>query len=148
MSRLLNVVSALLVLALGGLVYRAKTEAQSDQQRLAALEREVFEEQDALRVLRADIADLEDPARLRRLAFIHLGLSPIDPLRVVTLEEAPLLLEVGRAAWGRSESWAAASNGSAVGAVSSGDAVAGAAAADVGVYATPSAAPDVDDGRP
>ncbi len=96
MSRLLNIATALLVLTLGVLVYRAKTEAKRDEARLEALRVDVAAQERAFKVLQAEIAHLENPERLRRLALLHLGLTPIDPLRVVTLDEAPLLL-----AWGR-----------------------------------------------
>ncbi len=96
MSRFLNIATALLVLVVGVLVYRAKTEAKRDEARLEALREDVAAQERALKVLQAEIAHLENPERLRRLALRHLGLTPIDPLRVVTLEEAPLLL-----AWGR-----------------------------------------------
>ncbi len=95
MRRVFNLLAALLIVALGGLVYRAKLEARDALDRVESLTVELDRERGALAVLRAEIAHLEDPKRLRRLAFRHLGLVPVDPLRVVTLEEAPLLFEAG-----------------------------------------------------
>ncbi len=77
------------VLAFG--LYKAKTEAKEDRARIAELEIALAAERESLVVLRNEIAYLEDPGRLRALAAEHLNLAPADPLRVVTLEDAPLL---------------------------------------------------------
>src|SRR5262245_36401331 len=83
----------MLLAALAVGLYKAKTEAKDDRRRAAALEAQLAEEQEAIRVMRNEIGYLESPDRLRKLAQERLGLVPIDPLRVVTLEEAPLLIE-------------------------------------------------------
>ena len=75
----------LFVLGVGltvGLYYvtmRART-ARDDVQ---ALERRIADERAAIRVLRAEIAYLESPARLERLAATQLALAPIHPDRIV-----------------------------------------------------------------
>lgn len=91
--RIVNVVGLLTLVALVVIVYRAKTEAEADHKRAAALAAELAGERDAIAVIQTEIGFLERPDRLRALAEEHLGLEPIDPVRVVTLEDAPLLIE-------------------------------------------------------
>jgi hypothetical protein len=91
--RIVNVVALVALVALVVVVYRAKTEAEADHERAAALAAQLASEREAITVVRTEIGFLERPDRLRALAERRLGLKPIDPLRVVTLEDAPLLIE-------------------------------------------------------
>lgn len=97
MSKVVNIVALLIAVALAVALYKAKDEAGDARARIAALEGELSSEARAIQVLKAEIAYLEDPARLRTLADEKLGLKPVDPVRVVDLAEAPLLLEEERA---------------------------------------------------
>jgi cell division protein FtsL len=93
MRRVVNVLALVLLAALAVGLYRAKTEADDDRRRVRALEAELAQERESVRVMRNEVGYLESPERLRTLAEEQLGLAPIDPLRVVTLEDAPLLIE-------------------------------------------------------
>lgn len=92
MIRLINVAAFIFVAVLAVTLYRAKTEAHADRERADALAAEVAIAIEDVEVLRAELAHLENPQRLSALAEEELGLRPIDPLRVVTLDEAPLFL--------------------------------------------------------
>ena len=90
---ILFVVGVGLVVAL----FYVKTRAQTARAEMRSLERQVAEEEAAIAVLRAEIAYLENPARLAELSQARLGLRPTDPEQVVTeaaifdipLREAP-----------------------------------------------------------
>jgi hypothetical protein len=81
----------LVVLVLG--VYATKTDAGREGANLNGVEKEIAQERRALRLLKAEIAHLEDPSRLQRLSTDYLGLQPVAPAR-----EAPAdsLVEVAR----------------------------------------------------
>jgi cell division protein FtsL len=93
MRRAINLLGLLVLVALAVGTYVAKTDAKADRRRAAEIETAIADEQEAIRVMRNEIGYLESPERLRALAAEKLGLEPIDPLRVVTMEDAPLLIE-------------------------------------------------------
>jgi cell division protein FtsL len=76
-------------------VYLAKTNAGRERAKIANVERQIAEEQRKLKLLRAEVAHLEQPERLGRLSQSHLGLQPGDGTREA-LPEA--LTEVARPA--------------------------------------------------
>ena len=63
------------VLALG--VYAAKTFAGRERADIARVERDIVLEQKRTRLLEAEIAFLERPDRIGRLAGEHLGMAPV-----------------------------------------------------------------------
>lgn len=65
-------------------LYYVKTNAQSAKRELVRLERQIAAEETALRVLKAEIAYLENPARLKDLSEAQLGLAPIKNDQVIT----------------------------------------------------------------
>jgi cell division protein FtsL len=73
--RLLHVVAALIIAALAIGLYRAKSDASKTEAHVRGLERQIEEREADLRALRAEIAQLESPARIERLAEDQLGLE-------------------------------------------------------------------------
>ncbi len=69
----LAALGCLLVLVTG--VYLAKAGAGREAGRVAEVDEQIADEQRQLRVLRAEVAHLETPARLERLSA-YVGLSP------------------------------------------------------------------------
>ena len=69
----------LIGVALTVTLYFAKTHAQSAKRDVRDLTRALAAEKAAVRVLRAEIAYLKNPARLSELNEAHLGLEPILP---------------------------------------------------------------------
>ncbi|MFZ0268699.1 cell division protein FtsL, partial [Caulobacter sp.] len=80
----------LLVLVLG--VYMAKTFAGRERAQIAEVERVIGEEKARVRLLKAEVAYLEQPRRIEQLAQ-QLQLAPISPEHETT-EEA--LIDVAR----------------------------------------------------
>jgi cell division protein FtsL len=76
-------------------VYLAKTNAGRERAKIANVERQIAEERRKLKLLRAEVAHLEQPERLGRLSQSHLGLQPGDGTREALPEALP---EVARPA--------------------------------------------------
>lgn len=93
MIRALNAIALLAACVLAVALYRAKSEAQDARERVENLQVEVAEERRAAAVLRAEIAYLERPERLRALSRKYLGLETLDPSREMDLEQVLLKLE-------------------------------------------------------
>jgi len=81
--RLVDLIAAglLVVLVLG--VYLAKTMAGRERSQIARVERQISEEKARIRLLQAEVAHLEDPARLEHLSVAYLGLAPVSIKRDV-----------------------------------------------------------------
>lgn len=92
--RALNTIGLVAAMVLAVALYRAKTDAHEARQRLDSLTVMIEDERRAASVLRAEIAFLERPERLRMLAARYLGLEPTDPSREVSLEQTLLALGV------------------------------------------------------
>lgn len=68
-------------------LYYVKTRAQSAKKEVSRLERLISQEEASLRVLKAEIAYLENPARLKDLSAQHLDLEPIDINNVISVSD-------------------------------------------------------------
>ncbi len=79
--------SVLLALALG--VYAFKTLAGRESADIADVQTQIVAEQKRVRLLRAEIAHLEDPSRIERLSGQYLGLKPVDPKHEASIEALP-----------------------------------------------------------
>jgi len=78
MLRLLHlVVIASLVLA-AAYVYKIKFDSTVQAERVAKLRREIRHERDAIALLRAEWAKLDNPARIQDLAERHAKLRPVE----------------------------------------------------------------------
>lgn len=71
------------------ILYQTSYEVQEQADRLASLNRQIVAEQDAIQVLRAEWAYLNDPARLERLVAQHLLLQPTQAAQIVALDAIP-----------------------------------------------------------
>jgi hypothetical protein len=80
-----------LVLALG--VYLAKTGAGDEGADIARTQVQINQEQREIRLLKAEVAYLEQPQRLERLSSAFLGLQPMSGKRETVVEN---LSEVAR----------------------------------------------------
>ena len=60
-------------------LYFVKTHAQSAKRDVSELKRAIAAEEAAIRVMRAELAYLESPARLSELNKSHLKLEPVLP---------------------------------------------------------------------
>ena len=78
------------VLTIG--LYYVKTRAQSAKAEVQQLERQLTAENAAINVLRAEIAHLENPERLKALASDQLGL--MDTLATQNMSEADIAIKI------------------------------------------------------
>jgi hypothetical protein len=87
--RILNfIVIGALVLAAAD-VYRIKFDSTVQAERLAKIRGEVRRERDSIAALRAQWAELDDPARIEALAKRYLPLKPIAPTQFSSLDQLP-----------------------------------------------------------
>lgn len=81
---ILMLIGVMLVIGL----YFIKARASQAKSLVQKLEHNVGQEEASVRMLRAEIAHLENPERLRSLADEHLDLQPVEAERVLTLDQA------------------------------------------------------------
>jgi len=77
------IIGVALIIAL----YYVKIRSQTANQEVRRLERLVVEEENAIRVLQAEIAFLENPDRLSNLSNIYLSLQPISAKNIISIDE-------------------------------------------------------------
>jgi hypothetical protein len=87
--RLLNFCVLILLLLAAGYVYEIKYESTLRAERVAKLRGDVRRERDAIAALRAEWAQLENPARLQGLVRRHLLLGPSQPHQFDSLDRLP-----------------------------------------------------------
>ena len=87
--RLLNLCVLVLLLLAAGYVYEIKYESTLRAERVAKMRNDVRRERDAIAALRAEWAQLENPARLQGLVRRHLGLGPSQPHQFDSLDRLP-----------------------------------------------------------
>lgn len=83
----LIVVAALVAAAVD--VYKIKFELTVQAERVAKLRVEIRREHDAIAALRAEWAQLDNPARIQALTQRHLQLKPMDPLQIEPFDHLP-----------------------------------------------------------
>lgn len=79
----------LLAVSVGVVLFVVKYEVKDLEHRLAGLNAEIHRNQETIHILRAEWSYLNDPARLRTLAEKHLGMKPVTPTQVATIETLP-----------------------------------------------------------
>ncbi len=82
-----------LALALG--VYLAKTTAGDEGADIARTQSHIVKEQRQIRLLRAEVAFLEQPERLQRLSSAYLGLEPMAGKRETPVENLQEIARIG-----------------------------------------------------
>lgn len=88
--RWIEIIGVLLVAAMVFSVYLAKAAAARESSRISDLERQISDNSQRNRLLRAEVARLEQPARLEALSR-DVGLGPVDVHRQATAENLPNL---------------------------------------------------------
>ncbi|MDP1618811.1 cell division protein [Phenylobacterium sp.] len=91
--RLIDVVALGLLVLLIMSVYLAKTMASRERAQIAQVERQISSETARIRLLEAEVAHLEQPARIERLSTAYLEMAPVtvsqettpDTLAIITL---------------------------------------------------------------
>jgi len=85
--RLVGLILVIIGVVLMTLLYYVKISAQSAKSEMRSLEVQIEKEERALQVLRAELAFLENPARLQELAREHLGLEATEVDRIITSKD-------------------------------------------------------------
>lgn len=81
--RLIDLMAFLVLVALILGVYLAKTIAGRERAQIASAERGIAAEKAEIRVLKAEVAHLEEPARIQKLSETYLGMVPLPIKREV-----------------------------------------------------------------
>lgn len=92
--RLVDLVGAglLVVLILG--VYLAKTMAGRERAEIASVERQIKLEKQRIRLLQAEVAHLEQPGRIERLAVTYLKMETVTANREASVDQ---IIDIARA---------------------------------------------------
>ena len=91
-SRLIEFGALLVLLTMVLGVYLAKASAGRERGDITAVQQQIDEEQRRLRLLQAEVAHLEEPARLERLS-VEAGLAPTSAKHEGGLEELPRIAQ-------------------------------------------------------
>lgn len=94
--RWIDIIGVVVVAVLIFSVYVAKAAADREDRRIAQIEREISENRQRVRLLRAEIARLEQPGRLENLSR-SVGLEPVDVHRRATEADLPGLKSASQA---------------------------------------------------
>ena len=85
--------STLVFLLMAGAValalFSVKYQVQDLEKELTQLNRATIEDREAIHVLKAEWSHLNNSARLRILAGRHLGMKPLNPEQMGTLDDLP-----------------------------------------------------------
>lgn len=87
--RVIEMAAFACVVALAFGVYLTKAEAGRERARIATVERQIAEEKRKLKLLRAEVAFLEQPGRIERLSSAHLGMRATDGTREAMADALP-----------------------------------------------------------
>jgi cell division protein FtsL len=89
MLRLLHLVVIAGLVVAAAYVYKIKFDATVQAERLAKVRREIRQERDAIALLRAEWAKLDNPARIEDLASRHLGLRSVEASQFTDFSKLP-----------------------------------------------------------
>lgn len=95
--RWIEIIGAAAVAVMVLSVYVAKTAAARENARIGEIEREIAEHRQRVRLLRAEVARLEQPGRLESLSR-QAGLAPVDVHRLGDEGRLPAISEASPAA--------------------------------------------------
>jgi len=88
--RVLNLCVAAVLIFAAVYVYEIKFESTLRAERVASLRAEVRQERETIAALRAEWAQLENPARIEALVRRHLDLEPVEPNQFDSLDSLPV----------------------------------------------------------
>jgi hypothetical protein len=89
MMRFVHLTVAAALVAAAVYVYKIKFESTVRAEQVARLASEIRRERDVIAALRAEWAQLDNPARLQALAQRHLALKMLDPAQIEQLDRLP-----------------------------------------------------------
>ena len=89
MMRFVHLIVVAALVAAAADVYKIKFESTMRAEQVARLAAEIKRERDAIAALRAEWAQLDNPARIQALANRHLTLKLLDPTQIEQLDRLP-----------------------------------------------------------
>ena len=95
--RLVNVWGVGLLLVLVVTLYLLKTFAGGERADIAQTEQQIADEQRKIRLLHAELAYLEQPARIERLSEQYLGMQPASGKRETSVDGLPQVVHTAPA---------------------------------------------------
>jgi hypothetical protein len=90
MLRLLHLVVIAGLVSAAAYVYKIKFDATVQAEKVAKIRRDIHRERDAIALLRAEWARLDNPARIEALTARHLALRPIEAMQFDDLGRLPM----------------------------------------------------------
>jgi cell division protein FtsL len=93
--RIVDLLALAIVLVLAFGVYAVKTLAGAQSADAADVQRQIVQEERRVRLLKAEIAHLDDPSRIERLSTQYLGMAPVDPKRDASPDALALIAAGG-----------------------------------------------------
>lgn len=93
--RVVDIAALVIFLTLALTVYAFKTSAGAQRTDIADVEQQIRDETKAVQLLRAQVAHLEAPDRLERLARQSAGQAPVTAKQEVTPQALPLVAVAG-----------------------------------------------------
>lgn len=87
----------LLGVGLAVVLFTVKHQVQALEEELGGLNREIAQDENSVRVLRAEFDVLTDADRLKHLSARHLNLAPVEPEQLATFSRLRQLLDGGAA---------------------------------------------------
>lgn len=96
--RVVEISALLLLIGMVFTVYLAKTLAGRERSEIARIERQLTAERNRIRLLKAEVAHLEQPERLERLSEAYLGMKPVAADREAAAEGLPVIAGVAKPA--------------------------------------------------
>ena len=89
MMRSATIIWVLLSVVVAGALFRVSYRVQHLEKHLTAVNKQIGQQEEAIRVLQAEWSYLNEPSRLEALTRKHLNLLPTTPTQIVSLEQIP-----------------------------------------------------------
>jgi len=87
MLRVINGILVVCLLAVAFWLYQLEYQARVAEDRIATIKRDMTGEYEAIRLLRAEWANLTRPHRIEELARKHLTLAPLKPQQIIAAHD-------------------------------------------------------------
>ncbi|HIJ38210.1 MAG TPA: hypothetical protein HPP80_04860 [Rhodospirillaceae bacterium] len=71
-------------------LFLLKYEVQSEESRLRGLRKDILQAEQSIHVLKAEWSYLNDPLRLKDQAEHHLGMHPLKPSQIASIDQLPM----------------------------------------------------------
>jgi cell division protein FtsL len=89
MMRSATLVWILLSVVVAGALFRVSYRVQHLEKHIASVNKQIGQQEEAIRVLQAEWSYLNEPSRLEALTRKHLTLLPTTTTQIVTIEQVP-----------------------------------------------------------